>query len=270
LLKQNKAKQDLLLDREKEIKKKVQELDLKKSENVIAQTNQVALQAIQKEMNLEQMIKHEEDELEAREEKEIIFKIEEERKKGECLAMKIKEKALENQYNLKAIETEQEAKKIKEETAQQILVKRNQLNDMLKKQRDNAKKKRMKLKQKLLDVRLEMATEMSKANKKGEISKCQQSVQSKVDRQTYCSVNFAEDYASYTTCNEGNLDEFCTMCCDSEFGEFYQNDRNECYKKICAVVELKTSPFSQNNNQVLNPATNGKWVWQEVVSALVK
>jgi hypothetical protein len=253
----------MLLDREKAIKSKMEELEIKKAEEVLTQTNQVALQALQKEMNLEQLIKHEEDELEEREEKQMLFQIEEEKKKKECLAQKIKEKALENQYNMRAKEMEKEATKVKDEVAQQILLKRSQLNEMLKKQREHAKRKKMQLKQKLQDVRSQMAEEMTKASRKGDATKCQKSIDSPVERKAYCNLGFADDFANYSTCNEGSIDEFCTMCCDNEFGEFYENDRNECYKKVCTKAIDSPIPIQNDPN---SPITNGRWVWQETIS----
>jgi hypothetical protein len=214
-------------------------------------------------MNLEQLIKHEEDEFEERQEKEILFQIEEEKKKKECLDQKIKEKALENQYNVRAKEFENEASIIREEAKQQIMIKRNQLNEMLKKQRQHAMKKRLQLKQKLQDVRYQMSEQMNKANKKGDSNKCQKGIDSKVDKKLYCSIAFADDFVNYSTCDEGSSEEFCTMCCDNEYGEFYENDRNECYKKVCSKIQGVSKAIPNDPNI---PISNGIWVWQESVS----
>jgi hypothetical protein len=263
----DKAKQNLLIEREKQIKNKVEEQEVKKAEEVITSSNKVALQAIQKELSLEQMIKQEEDEMEEREEKEILFQIEQEKQKKDCITQRIKEKALESQFNLRAKEAENEAKRIKEETAKQIIAKRNKLNEMIKKQKDQAKRKKAQLKQKLLNVRYEIANEMTKANKRGESIKCQKAIESAAERKNYCSAAFSEDYASNVTCNEGELNEFCTMCCDNEFGEFYENDRNDCYNKICSPTKgIKVEGTQVVTDGVLMPNTMGRWVWQESLS----
>jgi hypothetical protein len=261
----------MLLDREKQIKQKIEEKDENKIQSVIADTNKVALKAIQKEMNLEQMIKQEEEDKESREEKEIMFQIDQEKRKSECLALAIKERTIENQYNLRASEADEEVKKIKDETANQITVRRNQLNEGLKKLKQNSARKKMKLKQKLQNVRFEMAKEMGKAYKKGDASRCEKAMNSESDRKTYCSVAYVEDYSSYSTCIEGG-EEFCQMCCETEFGDFYVNDRQSCLKKFCKNYSDKTqgtanssAPTQQANSNVSTQPANGRWLWQEAL-----
>jgi len=64
-------------------------------------TNQVAMQAIQKELSLEDMIQQEEEEKEQENERELTLQVEEEKDKEACLLKQIKEKELEDQYNIK-------------------------------------------------------------------------------------------------------------------------------------------------------------------------
>jgi len=65
-------------------------------------TNQVAMQAIQKELSLEDMIQQEEEEKEQeKNERELTLQVEEEKDKEACLLKQIKEKELEDQYNIK-------------------------------------------------------------------------------------------------------------------------------------------------------------------------
>ena len=240
------------------MKKKVAAQEEQKINSVIQNTNKVALQAIEKEMNLEQMIRSEEAEREAREEKELLESIEAEKKKSECLVKAIKERKLENQYNLRAKQAEEEVKHIKEVAAQQVNVRRSQLNDLLKKMRKDAERKKARLKQKLQTVRNEMAQQMGKAYKKGDISNCEKGMKSDEIRKTYCTATFMEDYNNYSLCIEGG-EEFCTLCCDAEFGDFYMNERQECYKNLCS------NPKS--GEQIANSAVmvDGRWIWQEAV-----
>ncbi len=76
------AKQTILEETQEEMKRKAQDGEEKKLAVEIKQTNKVALQAIQKEINLEEMIKLEEEEREKKEEGEMLKKIEEEKKKS--------------------------------------------------------------------------------------------------------------------------------------------------------------------------------------------
>jgi hypothetical protein len=250
----------MVVDREKEIKKKMEEKEEIKIEKQIVDTNKLALKAIQKEINLEQMIKQEEEEKETREEQEILFQIQEEKKKSDCLNKAIKEKTLETQYNLKAKEAESEVEKIKEETAQQISTRRAQLNEVLRKYRQSASRKKMKLKQKLQNVRYEMAQQMGKAYKKGDSSKCSNALKSDTERKTYCTVAFSDDYNNYQTCLDGGSD-FCVLCCEAEFGDFYANDRQECKKKVCEAVSITKLPDPDKPKN----SNNGRWIWQDAM-----
>jgi len=76
------AKQTILEEAQDEMKRKAQDGEDKKLAVEIKQTNKVALQAIQKEINLEEMIKLEEEEREKKEESEMLIKIEDEKKKS--------------------------------------------------------------------------------------------------------------------------------------------------------------------------------------------
>lgn len=76
------AKQSLLDEAQEEMKKKAQEGEDHKLVTEVKQTNKVALQAIQKEINLEEMIKLEEQDREKREEEQMLKRIEDEKKKS--------------------------------------------------------------------------------------------------------------------------------------------------------------------------------------------
>jgi hypothetical protein len=65
------AKQGLMDEAQEDVKKRAQKTEEKKLQTQVKKTNSVALQAIQKEINLEDMIKNEEQEREKKEEEEI-------------------------------------------------------------------------------------------------------------------------------------------------------------------------------------------------------
>jgi hypothetical protein len=76
------VKKGLLDEVQEKVKIKAQETEEMKLETKVKKTNKVALQAIQKELNMEELIKQEEAERERREEQMMIQKIEEEKKKS--------------------------------------------------------------------------------------------------------------------------------------------------------------------------------------------
>lgn len=202
------------------------------------------------------MIKQEEAEKEASEEQEIMKKIAEEKKKSECIIKAIKERKMENQYNIRAKAAEEQINNIKRATAEQVIIRRNQLKQTIVKMRLDAKRRKSRLAQKLQTVRFEMANEMGKAYKKGDMNRCLNALKSKSDRNTYCTASFPDDYNSLNNCQEG--DDFCMLCCDNEFGDFYINERQGCYKKVCGTEDGQ----SKLNTHIPEA---GRWIWQNQV-----
>jgi hypothetical protein len=109
-------------------------------------------------------------------------------------------------------------------------------------------------------VRYDMAQEMGKVYKRGTQAKCESALQSEDERKLYCTATFSEDYNNYSTCLAGG-DEFCNLCCEAEFGEFYLNDRTECKKKLCTRVEAKNDKPADAIAE-----SNGRWIWQNAVT----
>jgi len=87
----------------------------------------MTLQAVHKELQLEEMLEKEEKAREALEIEEINADIEKEKKKKECLLNMIKERQLEDQYNLGKQESEKQVFELKEEAKKEIMIKRNKM-----------------------------------------------------------------------------------------------------------------------------------------------
>jgi sRNA-binding carbon storage regulator CsrA len=185
----------------------------------------------------------------------MVKKIEAEQQKSQCLMKAIKEKELENQYNIKEKETEEEVANIKVAASQQVLIRRSELKEQIQKMRKKAARRKAELSKQLLSVRTVMAETMGKVYKKGDQAKCQKAIENPNERNTYCSANFYDDYSKMKECKE--TDEFCTLCCDTEFGELHINERKNCYKSIC--------PADIKKGAAGNAAADGRWIWQAAV-----
>lgn len=218
---------------------------------LVKKTNGIALQAIQKELNLEAMIEKEEEEKIEREKAEILLNIENERKKKECVMKAIRERELENQYNLHASEAEKTIQNIKKQTAQQVLIKRAELNNRLRAVRLRAEREKNKLKQKLQGVRTSIADVITDKYKKGDVNKCLIAMEGTKHRNDYCIAHFSEDLSDLNYCRDTT--DFCSFCCDSEFSEMYIKNRQTCYNKVCNNL-----PSHRENNFNLD----GKWVFE--------
>jgi len=235
------AKMDIISEREKLVKEKT-----KPNYNVqIMKTNQIAMQAVQKEVGLEDMVKKEEQEREQLAEKELLAQIEDEKDKQNCLVKKIQERELEDQYNLRAREAETEMKKIRDLAEKQVVIKRSQLKNDVMKMRKKAERKKAQLAQQLQAVRVQMSKDMNKIYKNGDMNKCREAMKSKDNRETYCGVNFPDDYVRFTDC-KAEEEDFCYFCCETEFGDMHMDQRQLCYDTLCTQ--------KQEND-------DGKWIW---------
>merc|ERR1712166_488169 len=124
------AKQGLMDEAQDDVKKRAQKSEEKKLATHVTKTNAVALQAIQKEINIEEMIKNEEVERERKEEQLMNQRIEGEKDKQKCLVKAIKEKQLENQYNIRQKDTEKAVTNIKKAAAQAVVKRRADLKKL--------------------------------------------------------------------------------------------------------------------------------------------
>jgi hypothetical protein len=239
------AKLDIVEDRENLLKDKLHKDDEKNFNVQIMKTNEMAMQAVQKELTLEDMVRKEEEEREQQAEKEIMAKLDEEKDKQGCLVKHIQEKELEDQYNLKAQEAASEMKKIKDLAEKQLFVKRSQLKSDVLKMRKQAERKKAQLVAQLQAVRVQMSKDMGKIYKDGDMAKCKTALQNQQNRDTYCGVNYPEDYVRFSECKSD--DDFCYFCCETEFGDMHMDKRRQCYDTLC-------NPQNQ-------PDSSGKWIW---------
>jgi len=262
-----KAKQGLMDEAQEELKRKAQKNEEKKLETKIKKTNSVALQAVQKEINLEELIKNEEKERELKEEEEMRLKINAEQEKQKCLLKAIKEKQLENQYNIRQKETELTMKNIKKSAAAEVTKRRADLKKLIAKMKQKQKRKTNSLAVKLQSVRNSMAQDMGKAYKRGSTALCQQigngteegnggSLEKVEKRKHYCTANFSENFAMFSTCNDA--EDFCHICCDNEWGEFFMNDRESCYLASCSA----DAPLDIGDKA---DDKSGRWIWQSAM-----
>jgi hypothetical protein len=236
---------DIVEDRENLLKDKLHKDDEKNFNVQIMKTNEMAMQAVQKELTLEDMVRKEEEEREQQAEKEIMAKLDEEKDKQGCLVKHIQEKELEDQYNLKAQEAASEMKKIKDLAEKQLFVKRSQLKSDVLKMRKQAERKKAQLVAQLQAVRVQMSKDMGKIYKDGDMAKCKTALQNQQNRDTYCGVNYPEDYVRFSECKSD--DDFCYFCCETEFGDMHMDKRRQCYDTLC-------NPQNQ-------PDSSGKWIW---------
>lgn len=160
---------------------------------------------------------------------------------------------------------ENRLKDIKKHAAIEVAKRREDLKRMLAKMKQKAQRKTNSLHVKLQTVKNTMAQDLNKAYKKGTSDTCKTigngeevaNDKSRVEsRKNYCTASFAEDYTSYQNCLD--TDDFCHLCCDNEFGEFYLNEREQCYQVSCNAEPIHIDTKED---------ASGRWIWQTTETA---
>ena len=242
--KMEKARQQAIDEAAEERKNKKAQSNTEEISNLVKETQSTAMKAMEKENNLEELIRQEAEEKNKAEEILLKKQIEEEKRKQSCVAKAIKEKELENQMQEKQKEISETIKSIKTEAAAQVLRKRNHLKELINQINKKAELNRNKLRQQLQQVRMSIASDLGKAYKKGDLSKCMRANNNPKLRNDYCIATFSDDFAQMNYCREA--DDFCETCCQAEFGEMMSDSKGECLKKVC-------SKKSENSNTSGNP-----------------
>jgi hypothetical protein len=219
----------------------------------IKKMEDLGFKVINKELNIEMLLKKEEKQREALETKNLLKKIKLEKKKKECLDKKIKEREMEDKKLLDEREASAEIKKKKKELSFDIELKRAELKRQIEFMRRRQKRKRAELEQKLQLIKAKMAGDAMKANKMGKISNCRRGKKSQKERTNYCDANFIDDFMKNSDCKVE--DQFCYICCENEFGNMFLRKRESCYD-MCDETNKKGK---KKGNTV--KITDGRWVW---------
>ncbi len=228
-------KLELIREKSDLIKKEVEEDEKKNLVSKIDQVRKTSLHALEKEMHLEDLLEKEEQSKEEEENKTLETQIQSEKRKEECLLKAIKEKEIENQYNIAKSKAEKAIEQIAKETQQEILEKRKTIAKKISEMKLKQMRKKAQLKNEILSIRGHIAERLQKINKAGNKDKCIK----KSNKTSYCNLHFSDNYIKFGECQ--NDDSFCYVCCENEFGELHVLDRDACYS-VCD--ELK----NQNSN----------------------
>ena len=245
------AKADVVRDRQTALKKEVENTEEAVLEKKVMSTQTTSIQAIKKELKLEEKLEREEKEREELETREIAQQILVEKKKNDCLLKVIKQKEIEDQFNLAKEETEKEIISIKNEAKKDINIKRNEMKEKILAMRKKNERKKNLLKQQLMAVRTEMASNLENATKQGSMETCKKAkvTQSNVD--AYCEYNFNDNFAKLADCKD--ISSFCYVCCENEYGDIFVSEREICYS-MCDKKEEAPS------------VEDGKWHWEPEIN----
>ena len=220
----------------------------------ILQTQELGFKAIEREFNIENMIKKEEKAKEDSEMLDIEDQIKKEEKKASCIKKQIEEKDLDDDWDDK-LEADEEMDRLKKKINMKIELGRNRVKKLLADMRKKAKLRRQDLLQRLQAVRAKMAHDILLTEREGHIPPCLKGKTDTDFRENYCNSNFVEDYVNNSACK--SADDFCYTCCEHEFGNNYRMKRSQCYR-ACDGLDKKNAAVGPKKENRQNP---GEWVW---------
>lgn len=237
--------QEVVNGRREVINQKIEEIEQKNMDDKVGTTQKVALTALRREINLEDMIKNEEIQ-KGKDESQLLYKqMNQEKKKKELLEQALVQREKNFGQVRVAKETQKKIDGIKNETKVDIKFKRGVLKKKLEEIRTKFRRKHRQIKQQIQMIRSEMAQDIVDANRKGNQQNCKDGRNRTDLIEKYCNKHFSDDYSKNLSCKDpGN---FCYSCCEAEFGNMFINQRDDC-QSMCDDLE----------KQDLN---NGDFVW---------
>lgn len=232
------VKLDIVQEKAQLIKKQVKETEKKKYVTKVDEVKKISLQAIEKEMRLEDLLQKEEESKEESESETLEKLVESEKKKEQCLIKAIREKQIENQFNTAKAQADRAIQQIAKATQQQILRQRQIMAKKVVEMRQKQKRKKAALKNEIMTIRTQIAERLQKINKLGSSDVCTIK-DNPVAKTKYCNDNFSDNYIKHMDCEKN--ESFCYVCCENEFGDLHAQLRDECYAKCDKANEISSS-----------------------------
>jgi hypothetical protein len=118
--------------------------------------------------------------------------------------------------------------------------------------RDSKRKERL-AKLKMDKLRNQITKKLINASKKGNLQLCDPERPSN-DIVQYCQNNYKDSYVKMNECVKN--DNFCYMCCETEYGELHLEDRSVCYMK-CDDYYINKIKFAKKSNGKVSPGGGG-------------
>jgi hypothetical protein len=217
-----------------------QEKEKEQMEKIISRTQQMALQAMEKELKVENMIEKEEEERQKQQEETFKKDYEKIKAQKELINQALEQKKKQADLYSHKLLVKKKIKQISEQVKREVMRQREDMKlRILAKQKDLERKKEL-IQNKIQDVKEGISKELIKASKNGNAEECDPE---RPNEQIikYCRVNFDTDYKKMNQCVQG--DNFCYMCCESEFGDLHLEGRSNCYNK-CDDFHILKKKFS--------------------------
>jgi len=254
----NIAKEELIALKQELMEKKEKRYEQRIMRGKVLKTQNDGFTLLQREVDMENMIKKEEKEKEGVDIKNVLKVLKAEKRKKKCLRKTLKKREKENQKLLEERENQNEIKKINREVSIEVELKRNELKRQVALMRLRARRKKAEVQEQVTRVRGQMAKELMEANKNGDIQFCRKGKFDILYRKDYCDSNFRDDFIKNTDCKDNET--FCYLCCENEFGNSFLDRRDECYN-MCDGRKYKDPSRLKKKAKPGMKKTRGGWVW---------
>lgn len=233
----NQAKADILGKKERRIAEKLRREEV---ENQAKQAEKVELQAIEKEFDLEALLEKEEMEKQRKMEENLKLQIEKEKEKRQCLLKKIREKQIENQYNLRQEETDNDLDSKKDEIKSQIIYRRTLLKNKLDEIKRRSRRRQRQMQQELQGLRNQIDADLKTAYKKRHPENCKYKTQELA--QDYCTKRLYKSADDLAKCSKSTIDkiEWCAVCCSYEVGSMNSDELEQCRNNCIGMNEKES------------------------------
>jgi hypothetical protein len=236
-----------LADRRKIIKNNLKKLEDNGLIKKIHKAQDTTLQAIKKEFKMEDLIKREV-QLKANQElKQMLALKKKEERKKDCLLKALKDRDRKAEELHKETQGKLEVEKTFIEAKKDIKGNREELKKKLVEIKKKAKRRKRIIEQEINLIRGEMAKNLLDANKFGSIEICKTSNNNVVKINEYCDANFIDNYLHNVNCKE--MENFCYICCENEFGNMYMKERDQCYTACDEIAKKELE--------------GGDWIWSK-------
>jgi hypothetical protein len=246
--KMSEAKADILQKKEERLILKLKNEEIT---NTAKTSKTIKLRAIQKEFDLEALLEKEAVEAQRNIENELKLKIKNEKNKRECLIKKIKEKEIENQYNLRMESVDLTKKEDDREAKDMINISRGHMRNKLNELKRRSLRRQRKMQQELKGVRTDIEGDLKAAYKTKRPDLCEFKI--KLDALNYCTTrtnNFqSTDMTKCTTAvssafDDHNLVPLCEICCTNEIGSMNTAEIDACQAK-CNPIDINPNNVSE-------------------------
>merc|ERR1712222_120813 len=202
-------------------------------------TQSMTFLAMQKEMKLEALLEKEEELREKDDEGSLDVQLQQEEKKKNILLKSIKEKELEEQFNISRENAKLAINRIKQEAKNSIIKKRDEIKKKIMMMRVKSERKKAAVRSKIMSMRSESVQKLQLYGKKGDMQKCFIPDPNKKEDlhniEVYCVSNFAADMAQFMECKIP--ESFCYSCCEREYGPMMLKLREICYNTRCKAAD---------------------------------